>query len=263
VADPAAAKPNSAAAVARLVRTAEITLEVKNVAAAAETVRSTAVALGGIVGSEKTGYPSGVDEQDSDADEESTISLRVPEPRMDEALTRIAAVGRERHRSTSTEDVTATIADLDSRVETQTRSVARVRDLLARAKSLEDVVLMESELARREADLESVQARQRALADKAQLATVTVILRKPGAIAATVDEAGFLSGLGDGWSALKTSTTAVLTVVGALLPIAVVLGLIAVPAILIRRRYRAYTAPTTQPPATEPPAGAAEPLPAP
>jgi uncharacterized protein DUF4349 len=260
------AKPESATAVARLVRTAEITLEVKNVASAAEAVRTTAVTLGGIVGSEKTGYPSSSvegDEQDpgSDSREESTITLRVPEPKMDDALTRIATVGRERHRSSTTEDVTATIADLDSRVETQTRSVARVRDLLARAKSLQDVVLMESELARREADLESVQARQRALADKATLATITVTLRKPGAVEAEVEEAGFLAGFEDGWTALKASTTGVLTVLGAVLPIAVMLGLFGVPAVLIRRRYQARTA--TPPPATPAPVGPSDPLPTP
>jgi hypothetical protein len=259
------AEPESATAVARLVRTAEITLEVKNVASAAEAVRTTAVTLGGIVGSEKTGYPGSRVEGDEQGpgSEESTITVRVPEPKMDDALTRIATVGRERHRASTTEDVTATIADLDSRVATQTRSVARVRDLLARAKSLQDVVLMESELARREADLESVQARQRALADKATLATITVTLRKPGAVEADVEEAGFLAGFGDGWTALKASTTAVLTVLGAVLPIAVVLGLIGVPTVLIRRRYQARTASATPPPATPSPVGPSDPLPTP
>jgi uncharacterized membrane protein len=262
-ADPATARANPAAPVTRLVRTAEVTLEVRNVSSAAEAVRTTAVSLGGIVGSEKTGYPdSGEDDEpDGDSDLESTITLRVPEPKLDDALTRIATVGRERQRSTSTEDVTATIADLDSRVESQTRSVARVRDLLARAKTLPDVVLLESELARREADLESVQARQRALADKALLATVTVVLRRPVAGADTADEAGFLAGLGAGWTALKAGTTAVLTVLGAVLPLAVALGLIGVPAALIRRRYQAYTAAPTPPPAA--PVGPSQPLPTP
>ena len=239
------AAASSSTAVTRLVRTAQITLEVRRVETAAESVRYTAVALGGIVGEEKTGLPRRTEEDQSGssaAAEESVITLRVPEPKMDDALTRISGIGREQDRSTSTEDVTATIADLDSRVATQTRSVTRVRDLLARAKTLQDIVLLESELARREADLESVQARQRALADKAALATITVVLRTEGTVVDDPDEAGFVTGLDGGWTALKTSTTVVLTVVGAVLPIGVVLALIAIPAFLIRRRYKGATA---------------------
>jgi hypothetical protein len=229
--------------VTSLVRTAEITVEVKNVDAAARSVRTSAVALGGLVSNESTKLPLGPEPvEDSDtasqvADQQSTITLRVPEPKMDDALTSIAKVGREVDRSTSSEDVTATIVDLDSRVTTQTRSVARVRALLDRANSLQDVVTLESELARRESDLESIQARQRALSDKAALATVTVNLRSAEAVAQAPEEAGFLAGLDSGWTALKASTTVVLTVLGAVLPIAVVIVVIGIPVYLLRRRF--------------------------
>jgi hypothetical protein len=172
---------------------------------------------------------------------ESVITVRVPEPRLDDALTRMGSVGREIDRSTSSEDVTATIADLDSRVSTQARSVARVRDLLNRAKSLQDVVLLESEVARREADLESIQARQRALADQADLATVTVTLQTPPPATAkppTKDDEGFLVGLRQGWHAVLNSTTLVLTVLGALLPVTVALALLGWPSYLLYRRLR-------------------------
>jgi len=230
-------------AVTRLVRTAEITLEVKNVAAAARSVRTAAVTLGGIVSTENTKFPATAEADDSgstaNADQRSEITLRVPEPKMDAALDKVAVVGRELDRSTTSDDVTATIVDLDSRVATQTRSVARVRALLDRAISLQDVVLLESELARRESDLESIQAQQRTLVDKAALATITVTLRSPGAAAEEPDEAGFLTGLDGGWTALKASTTVVLTVLGALLPIGVVIAVIGIPAYYLRRWLRA------------------------
>jgi hypothetical protein len=220
---------SAATAVTKLVRTAQVSLEVGNVAAAATAVRTIAVALGGLVSTERQ------------VETESELTLRVPEPQMDAALTRIAKAGRELERSTTSEDVTATVADLDSRVATQTRSVGRVRDLLERAKSLQDVVLLESELARRESDLEAVQARQRALSDQAALATITVTLRTPAA-AEEPDQAGFLAGLDNGWTALMVSTIVVLTVIGALLPIGVVLALIGAPVYLLYRRRRAHPA---------------------
>ena len=48
----------------------------------------------------------------------------------------------------------------------------------------------------------------------------------------------FLVGLRNGWDALKVSTSVVLTVVGALIPIAALVALIGLPAYLIRRRRR-------------------------
>jgi len=254
-ADVAKAAAAPATGVTRLVRTAEITVEVKDVSAAARTVRTAAVTLGGIVSNESTSLPADSDGDGTEGDstaagQQSEITLRVPEPKMDDALNKIAGVGRERNRSTTSDDVTATIVDLESRVATQTKSVARVRDLLERASSLQDVVLLESELARRESDLESIQARQRALVDKAALATITVTLHSPGAsIKASESDDGFLAGLDNGWTALKASTTVVLTVIGALLPIGIVIAIIGFPAYLLRRRFQPLTAPPTLAPA--------------
>jgi hypothetical protein len=277
-ADVARAAAAPAAGAARLVRTAEITIEVKDVGQAARAIRTTATALGGVVSTENTEFPGqsnpevepntkSEDSGDSQAqDQRSQITLRVPEPRMDDALTRIAATGHEVDRSTTSDDVTATIVDLDSRVATQTKSVARVRQLLDRAASLQDVVLLEGELSRREADLESIQARQRALVDKAALSTITVTLRNPGAVAEEPEEAGFMTGLNNGWDALIESTSVVLTVIGALLPITVVLLVIGIPIAYLRRRFRSTTPPPAHPQsgpwppaAPEPPAGPGSP----
>jgi hypothetical protein len=263
-ADVAKAAAAPATGITRLVRTAEIRVEVKDVGAAARSVRTTAIALGGIVSTENTRFPSAEDggtDGFSAEDQRSEITLRVPEPKMDDALTKIAAIGKEIDRSTTSEDVTATVVDLESRVATQTRSVARVRELLDRASSLQDVVLLESELARREGDLESIQARQRALVDKAALATVTVTLHAPGA-AAEVQEAGFLAGFDEGWTALKASTTVILTVLGALLPVGIVLGLIGLPFYFARRRARANAPEQTPPAATPAPQSTPDPQPA-
>jgi PIN domain nuclease of toxin-antitoxin system len=242
----------------RRVRSAEVTVEVGNLGNAAARVRATATGLGGFVSSESTGLAtsatpptySTTEEQDTPStarpasNGESVIVLRVPEPQLDEALGRIAATGKELSRTSSSQDVTAAIADIDSRVATQKRSVERVRALLGRATTLNEIVMLESELAKRESDLEAVQASQRSLTDRADLATVTAVLRTPEVAAQTVeadDDEGFLAGLEQGWDAVVASTTVVLTVLGALLPITVVLAVIGLPVFLLRRRRRIST----------------------
>jgi hypothetical protein len=247
---------------AKRVRTAQVTVEVKNLTTSAAAVRQVAVDLGGIVGSETTGYgapatqPSvsgGVPGQSSQTAPlppttattgEAVITLRVPEPKLDTAMQRVSQVGKELTRTTTSEDVTATLADLGSRVATQERSLERVRALLARASSLSEIVSIEAELSRREADLEALQARQRALTDQAALSTLTAILRLPDVKPpAEEDDEGFLAGLEAGWKALVVSTMVVLTVLGALLPPLAVVLLLGVPLFLLWRRYRPARAP--------------------
>jgi Domain of unknown function (DUF4349) len=227
---------------AKRVRLADITVRVTDIGAAAARVRAVADRFAGSVSSEKTqsSRPGTV--------AESVLVLRVPERDLDAAIAAVAATGTEVSRSASDEDVTATLADLESRENSQRASVDRIRELMDKATSLRDVVLLESELSRRETDLEAAQASRRALADQAAQATLTVSLTmaKPGEDPTPADDEGFMAGLKDSWHAVQRSTTVVLTVLGALLPVAVLLTLIGWPAYLaFRRRRPRPQAPTT------------------
>jgi hypothetical protein len=170
----------------------------------------------------------------------AVVELRIPVARMDEALTRVTDLpdGTVRSRETTAEDVTADLADLDSRVATQRAGLERVRALLARTGSLEEIVALEKELTRRQADLEAAQARAAVLHDRADLATVTVTLRTVAPVASTGD-GGFAAGFRAGGRALRRATVVTLTVFGALLPFLLVLAVPAVPTgVLLRRRAR-------------------------
>jgi hypothetical protein len=260
----AAAALQSTAVQPRVVRTAEITVRVGNLRTAAARVRAAAEALGGRVASETTGFGQGAEpaaagtEGSSEAAApsrgaaagESVLVLRVPEPQLAAALERVAGVGTELSRASSAQDVTADLADLGSRVQTQQASVARVRRLMQRAASLPDVVLLEGELARRESELEALQARRTALADRADLATVTAVLRTPDAEPQDAGT-GFLAGLRDSWHALQASTAVLLTAIGAVIPVAVLVLLLGWPALLLWRRRRARR-PAPPAPAVQP-----------
>jgi VIT1/CCC1 family predicted Fe2+/Mn2+ transporter len=183
------------------------------------------------------------------------LVLRVPTDALDRALTFIsgaAGVGRELSRSATAQDVTGDLADLQSRVATQKASVARVRALLAEATSLQQVVSIESEVTKREADLEAAQARQAALAGRADLATLTVDLRTPAVVPAPSPEPNpFLGGLAGGWHAVTASTSVVLTVLGALLPVAVVVAVLGGPVLWWLRRRRRPVPPAVSAPAPD------------
>ena len=90
-------------------------------------------------------------------------------------------LGRQQRREINTEDVTEETVDLDARITTQRARVESARRLLARASSIGDLVSLENELGRREADLASLEAKKRRLADLTALSTITVTLVGPDA----------------------------------------------------------------------------------
>lgn len=234
-----AAKPGQASLGQRsIVYTGAMTVRVDNVNGAADQLESIVAGLGGFVGGDQRQMDSGRST--------ATLTLRVPADKFTGLLDQIGHLpgAKEQSRQVSTQDVTGQVVDLAARIQAQQASVDRVRALLAKAQSIAEITSVESELSRRESDLESLQAQQRNLADLTALSTISVTLLGPDAIVPPPPpqkkpETGFLAGLKSGWHAFVASVQVVLTVVGALLPFAIVVG---VPVLLVlwwaRRRGR-------------------------
>jgi hypothetical protein len=226
-----------------LIRTAELTVVVHDVPAEAAAAGAAARAAGGAV--------AGDDRSGSGADAHATLVLKVPPEKMDAMLDRLGRLGREQSRSSSTQDVTQDVADVDARVASMQASIARVRAILSRAERIGDVVSVEGELSRRTTELESLQARQRALAGQVNYATITLQLTadRAAAPAPPPDRAGFVGGLRDGWHAFAATLGWVLTALGAVLPF-LLLAVPVVVALLLRRR-RLTAAPSAPAPRPE------------
>jgi len=221
-----------------IVYTGAITVRVANVDVAASKLAGLVTVTGGFIGN---------DQRTLDADQSTaTITLRVPVDKFSGLVDQVGRLGTEQTRQISAEDVTAKLVDLDSRVKTQQASVDRIRLLLAKAQSVTEIATIESELSRREADLESLQAQRRGLADLATYSTVTVTLLGPLAAVSTPKkpDTGFLAGLAAGWRALLRSLGVVLTLLGAVLPFAVAIGVpVWLVLLVLRRRSRRRAVP--------------------
>lgn len=222
-----------------LIRTAEMTVRVDDVAGRARQAQDYARAAGGTV--------AGDNRSGAGHEARADLVLKVQPGRLDGVLDQLGALGEEQQRSSTTQNVTEQVADVESRVATMQASIARVRAILSRATRIGDVVAVEGELSRRVTELESLQARQRALAGQVGLATVTLHLVARGdPAAAPVDRSGFLGGLQDGWSAFTRTVGWLLTGIGAVLPFL----LIIVPAALLAQwALRRSRRPAPPPPA--------------
>jgi hypothetical protein len=226
--DPAAVAASSE----YLARSASLALKVKGIAAAAASVRSISAANDGIVLSENIGGGGVTPLEDPNRVTATTygeITISVPSDRLDKALASLAEVGTVIRRQSSSDNVREEYVDTESRVETMRASVDRVRALMSKATDIAQVVTLESELSRRQADLEALEAQLASLKDRVARSPIQVSLTTDATVIDRDDDTGFLAGLAGGWRAFTASVVMVLTVLGALLPFAVAAALVALP----------------------------------
>ena len=107
--------------------------------AAAARAIAIATAAGGFVGGDKRSSGTRL--------ARPTLELRVPAKKFTAVVDQIAKLGTEEQREINTEDVTEETVDLDARIAAQQARVDSGRRLLAQAKSLSELVMLEREVA--------------------------------------------------------------------------------------------------------------------
>ncbi|HLL67931.1 MAG TPA: DUF4349 domain-containing protein [Micromonosporaceae bacterium] len=230
------------AATRSVVYTGTITVQVDNRDDAAAEAAALVTGVNGFLATDQR--------QNNGSGQEARLVLRVPAEHFWSMLDKLAGLGRDPVRSVETQDVTEQVVDLEVRVANSKASVDRIRALMARAQTIGEIVSLESELSRREADLESLQARMRKIQDLTALSTITAILQGHDDAEKPAEAGGFAAGFTGGWRAFVGSLRVLLTVFGALLPWMIALGVpIAAVLWLLRRsrRRRQATAPIRQP----------------
>lgn len=228
-----------------IIKTGFVTLESADVGKARDQVTSLAAGYRGQVANEDSGT------DDSGKMDRANLVLKVPTGSYDAAMKALQGkdLGTVKQVRQESSDVTEQVVDVNSRINTQRAGLARMRALMSRANTVGEVVSVETELTRREADLESLLARQKALAAQTDLATITVTVVKPGeAPVPKKDHSGFVGGLSAGWDAFSATATALATAAGALLPFGIAAAVVAVPAVAVYRRTRRTPAPAGQAP---------------
>ncbi|MEU9348804.1 DUF4349 domain-containing protein [Streptomyces sp. NPDC048278] len=225
----------------RIIRTASLTVQVKDVPKALDAARTTAENAGGYVGDETT-------TRDSGGRERTRVVLRVPAEKYDEVLAGLQGSGKLIDRTAKAQDVTDQVVDVDSRVRSQRASVARIRELMDRAAKLGDVVTLEGELSSREADLESLLAQQASLKDRTSMATITLSLTPTPVrkAAAKDDSPGFVDALAGGWHVFVTMLRWIALALGAALPFAALAAVLALLWWRLARRRRTPARPGSE-----------------
>lgn len=264
----------------KISRNAWLGLQVTDLTASSARVRSVGSAAGGSVTSENVvtggspysdgGQPQGNRsgplrsgsarvENSSLGQDQARLTLSVPALKLDGVLAEIARIGTVSYRSSQAEDVTDAYVDAQARVAPARASVARVQALLAGATDLKQVVLIESELSRRQADLDSLTQRLAGLEQRTTMSEVTVTLWT-GATPVAVSDNGFVDRLRTALDGLLSSVAVITVGLATLAPWLVVLALLGWVVMRVQRRRQATEA--TESVKTPPTADPSTPVPA-
>jgi hypothetical protein len=165
------------------------------------------------------------------------LVLRIPADRLTATLDDLKELGEVEELQLSSSDVSREVQDMDARVSALQSSITRLLALQGEAGTVSDLIELESAISDRQAQLESYQAQQRALADQVSLSTITLVLGSPEVAPPDDEPATFLTGLIAGWEALVGFGTVLLVITGALLPWIVALGIVGLIVLLIVRFF--------------------------
>ncbi len=157
----------------KLIRTADLSVEVERYEEAFEAVGTMARELGGYVAEVRSARTEGK--------WRGTLVIRIPAERFDEAFRRLARLGKTASQSVGTQDVTKKVMDLEARVRAKRDAEARMREVLRnRTARLSDIVEAERELTRIVEEIEQTEGERRLLEQQVAYSSVSVSLSEPG-----------------------------------------------------------------------------------
>jgi hypothetical protein len=183
----------------------------------------------------------------------ATLVLRIPAAKLSATLDALKKLGRADQVQLDSADVTTQSQDLDARITAARATIARLLQLESTATDTTNLIAIETAIGDRQAELESMEAQQRGLADQVSMSTVTLQLRSDAA-APPIKPADFWSGLGTGWQAFAGFWAAVLVAFGVLIPWLALAGVAAGAVLLVRRDLRRRRAARPASGAATPPA---------
>jgi hypothetical protein len=221
-----------------LVRTGEMTLIVANgdVPQAAARIVALTSGYGGYVLTSQVSGAEGASAPFAD------ITIRVPAAQYDVAIQRFGALGRVQGVQTSASDVTSQYVDLSARLAQARRVDQRLLGFLARATTVNEALAVQSRIDATELRVEELTGQIKALHEQVSYGTLTVSISERATRHAAAHRHGFLGALSTSWRHLVSGFEAIVVGIGAVLPFAVLLAVLALAAWFAVRAARTRAA---------------------
>lgn len=176
----------------KIIKTAEVTLELKDYNVFDNNIHQSVKAYGAYIASEKqnhTGYEL-----------RNSITIKVPVAQFDALVNSLSGTDIQvLEKNISTEDVSSEIVDIKARLEAKKQVRERYLDLLKQAKNMKDILSVQQEINSIQEDIEAADGRANYLVHQSAYSTINLTYYQPLGGGYT-GKPGFLSKLGDAFS---------------------------------------------------------------
>ena len=185
--DATKAELTSEAADRRIIRNADITMEVESTTDAQHRVTSIAESHGGFVVTSEAKQRENIDPAKRTLD--IKLVVRVPSNQFGVALDEMKQLaGNLPEANLSGQDVTEDFIDLEARIKTQKALEIQFLEIMKQAKNVEDALEVQRQISEVRTQIEQLEGRKRFLENRSSLSTITVNIRAPKII--TVNPTG-------------------------------------------------------------------------
>lgn len=231
-----AAAPAEAPSEKKIIRSASLTLVTQEYDEALAALKSDCEGQGGWIESsdESTNNRTGL--------RTAYLTLRVPQDSLDAYLGSTEGLGRVTNRSESSQDVTASYQDNQTRLNTQLALMERLQALITESGDLSDLLALESQIAETQYQIDSLQSSLNRTDRQVSYSTVSITLREEKAPELTDTTVSFgeriLSAIQTGWEAFTTFLGDMVVFLVAALPFIAIVAAVVIVVKLFKRRKK-------------------------
>jgi hypothetical protein len=200
----------------KIIKTAQITLEVSDVSAAVDSLKIVATQNGGYLSSSnmQKNYNNRVT---------ATVVIRVPQSSFESVMERVKASGTIKSASTQGQDVTEEYIDLTARKTAYQNQLDAYNRIMAKSDKVEDILKVQQQIERVQVELDRIEGRMRYLNSRIDLSTITVNLQEPEPVGGETGHS-FITAINDGIAGFFGMVDAIIVLLFTLLPLIIICG---------------------------------------
>ncbi|MDD5142843.1 DUF4349 domain-containing protein [Methanoregula sp.] len=205
---------DSATVETKIIKTADMTVEVRDVTGAAESLKSLATSSGGYLSS--TSIRKNYQNQLT-----GTVTIRIPQASFDTAIEGVKGLGTLKSISTSGQDVTEQYVDLEARKASYTNQLAQYNAIMKQSTRVEDIIKVQEQIDRVQTELDRLNGRLNYLDSRIDLSTITVYLQEPEPVGGQAGH-DFVSAINEGIDGFLGMIDALIVLFFTLLPLVII-----------------------------------------
>lgn len=200
----------------KIIKTADITLEVKDVPAAIDELKALAAGQGGYLSSTNV-------QKNYNNRLTGSATIRVPQSAFDAAIAGVKGLGTVKSISTSGQDVTEEYVDLEAQKTSYTNQLAQYNAIMKQSTKVEDIISVQAQIDRVQTELDRLNGRLNYLNNRIDISTISVYLQEPEPVGGQAGH-DFVATINEGIAGFFGMIDALIVLLFTLLPL-IILGL--------------------------------------